>query len=307
MYSVNYKDYLDLVLKSAELCAFEVNVERQEYLNFENAEAIYKVPGDKILSELKEFSSLAPDAYMKAVSDYFVHPDDHETVSDAFGKVLSGRRTVYDARMKSGSGEYRWCRVCAAPYAKGEEVHMIGVVSDVSSLYELIFEEKEKSMRDAFTGCYNKNAFKELSQKLLNKRPRPSYAFIMMDLDDFKTVNDTFGHDVGDEILLEAVSQIKKSFPKQSLIGRFGGDEFMVLCPFSQKESLIEMINRFMENTISSYSVGKSVGYTFVPDDGKTDYEDLLKTADKALYAAKRKKNGMEAAEKLNKDGLYNS
>ena len=93
-------------------------------------------------------------------------------------------------------------------------------------------------MKDTFTECYNKNGFKELCKKFLDKNPRPSYAFIMIDLDDFKAINDNFGHDTGDRVLLETVKQLKEFFPRPSLIGRFGGDEFMVLCPFSQKELL---------------------------------------------------------------------
>lgn len=58
----------------AGLCLFEVDVEKQRYVRFENAEAIYQVSGEKVLSDLEEFSSLTPDAYMKAVSDYFVQP-----------------------------------------------------------------------------------------------------------------------------------------------------------------------------------------------------------------------------------------
>ena len=147
MHSVNYKDYLNLVLKGAGLCLFEVDVEKQRYIRFENAESIYQVSGEKVLSDLEEFSSLTPDAYMKAVSDYFVHPD------------------------------------------------------------------------------------------------------------DFKAINDNFGHDTGDRVLLKAVKQLREFFPRPSLIGRFGGDEFMVLCPFSQKELLEETINHFMGITIPPYSV----------------------------------------------------
>ena len=290
MHSVNYKDYLNLVLKGAGLCLFEVDVEKQRYIRFENAEAIYQVSGEKVLSDLEEFSSLTPDAYMKAVSDYFVHPDDHGTVADAFGKILNGQQAVYDARMKCGTGKYHWCRVCATPYMREDKLYLIGVVSDVSNLYDLILKEKEKNMKDTFTGCYNKNGFKELCQKFLDKNPRPSYAFIMIDLDDFKAINDNFGHDTGDRVLLETVKQLREFFPRPSLIGRFGGDEFMVLCPFSQKELLEETINHFMECTIPPYSVKKSVGYTFIPDD-KIDYEEIIKTADKALYTAKQKKN----------------
>ena len=62
VHSVNYKDYLNLVLKGAGLCLFEVDVEKQRYVRFENAEAIYQVSGEKVLSDLEEFSSLTPDA-----------------------------------------------------------------------------------------------------------------------------------------------------------------------------------------------------------------------------------------------------
>ena len=210
MHSVNYKDYLNLVLKGAGLCLFEVDVEKQRYIRFENAEAIYQVSGEKVLSDLEEFSSLTPDAYMKAVSDYFVHPDDHGTVADAFGKVLNGQQAVYDARMKCGTGKYHWCRICATPYMREDKLYLIGVVSDVSNLYDLILKEKEKNMKDTFTGCYNKNGFKELCQKFLDKNPRPSYAFIMIDLDDFKAINDNFGHDTGDRVLLNTVKQLQR-------------------------------------------------------------------------------------------------
>ena len=73
--------------------------------------------------------------------------------------------------------------------------------------------------------------------------------------DDFKAINDNFGHDTGDRVLLKAVKQLREFFPRPSLIGRFGGDEFMVLCPFSQKELLEETINHFMGITIPPYSV----------------------------------------------------
>ena len=147
MHSVNYKDYLNLVLKGAGLCLFEVDVEKQRYVRFENAEAIYQVSGEKVLSDLEEFSSLTPDAYMKAVSDYFVHPDDHGTVADAFGKVLNGQQAVYDARMKCGTGKYHWCRICATPYMREDKLYLIGVVSDVSNLYDLILNDRASHSR----------------------------------------------------------------------------------------------------------------------------------------------------------------
>ena len=116
-----------------------------------------------------------------------------------------------------------------------DKLYLIGVVSDVSNLYDLILKEKEKNMKDTLPNAINKNGFKELCKKISGQKPRPSYTFIMIDLDDFKAINDNFGHETGDKVLLETVKQLREFFPRPSLIGRFGGDEFMVLCPFHRK------------------------------------------------------------------------
>ena len=76
---------------------------------------------------------------------------------------------------------------------------------------------------------------KNYAKKFLDKNPRPSYTFIMIDLDDFKAINDNFGHETGDKVLLETVKQLREFFPRPSLIGRFGGDEFYGALPFHRK------------------------------------------------------------------------
>ncbi len=167
---------------------------------------------------------------------------------------------------------------------------MLGIVSDVNNFYDLILKEKEKAKKDAFTGCYHKNAFKELCERILDKKPRPTFAFLMLDLDGFKAINDQYGHAEGDKVLLDTVRQIRQFFPKQSLIGRFGGDEFLVLCPYYQKNSLMALLDAFLKNEDSLYSVTKSIGCLLVSDEDE-NFEEMLKKVDQALYEAKRKKN----------------
>ena len=115
---LNYNNYLELVLKSAGLCVFEVDLEKQTYLGFVNAEAIYGVSGEKILQDVRSSAALDPELYMEKVSNYFVYPTDAGVVADAFEKVLSGEQAIYDARMRTAPGDYMWCRVHATPYQK---------------------------------------------------------------------------------------------------------------------------------------------------------------------------------------------
>lgn len=299
MQLLNYKNYLELVLKSAGLCVFEVDLEKQTYLGFVNAEAIYGVSGEKILQDVRSFAALDPELYMEKVSNYFVHPTDAGVVADAFEKVLSGEQAIYDARMRTAPGDYMWCRVHATTYQKEDgSVNMIGVVSNVSNLYEHILDAREKSMRDLFTGLYNKTSFDILCRECLCSQPKPCYALAIIDLDDFKNINDTFGHAAGDRVLLDVSKQLQKHFLQQTLIGRFGGDEFILLIPFSKLCYLEKTFNDFLQDSVGSYPVTKSIGYVVVPD-GLCKYETLLEQADQALYVAKKTKDCIQRYEQI--------
>lgn len=297
MQLLNYKNYLELVLKSAGLCVFEVDLEKQTYLGFVNAEAIYGVSGETILRDVERFASLEPELYREKVSDYFVHPADAGVVADAFEKVLGEEQAIYDARMRTAAGDYIWCRVHATPYRmESGSVNMIGVVSNVSNLYEHIMDAREKSMRDLFTGLYNKTSFTMLCRECLCSQPKPSYVLAIVDLDDFKQINDTFGHAAGDRVLLDIAKQLQAHFSQQTLMGRFGGDEFILLVPFSKLQSLEETLYSFLKDGSLVYSVTKSIGYVVVPD-GVCRYEELLEQADRALYVAKQTKNCIQKYE----------
>lgn len=146
---------------------------------------------------------------------------------------------------------------------------------------------------DKLTGFFNKAAIEEQIKAQL-AQPHSRGALVMIDLDDFKHINDTYGHLFGDWVLHQAAACIREIMPNSSLCGRFGGDEFLVLVPDIAKEELPELLTallRYGEETInlplSDTSFGMSIGAVVYPVAGKR-FDGLLQMADAAMYQVKK-------------------
>lgn len=289
---IKYKERFKIALKIAKICVFEVDVTRQLYTFFENSEDLFGVSGEFILRDVQPFSELSPKDYQQAASAYFSHPDDAATIDKAFKKILSGQPASYYARMKAGKTAYTWCKIDVTPIIKNNvPVRMIGVISDVSDMKAKTDLLENKAKLDMFTGLYNKIHSEEMIKEILCKEPDQKHGFIIFDLDNFKNINDTYGHTAGDEILRAISENLKKIFRKNDILGRFGGDEFIILIKDIQdKNSLVSKLEKLLDNSDNSFMVTKSIGASIFPDDA-TDFEGLLKKADKALYQSKRYKN----------------
>ena len=156
---------------------------------------------------------------------------------------------------------------------------------------------RDEATFDWMTGTLNKSYFLKEADKELEKSVSNSIAltFLLMDIDNFKEVNDTLGHLAGDRVIREFAERLKKVLRKFDIIGRFGGDEFMVMLPCQdgrQAVKIIERLKKAMKKPIpfekNKMNVTVSVGIVEVKG-SKKNAEDLLKTADKALYEAKGK------------------
>lgn len=166
--------------------------------------------------------------------------------------------------------------------------------------------EKEKSLErdlstDSLTGVANRRAYTiRLEQELKEfKRYRREFSMIMFDMDFFKTVNDTYGHIVGDMCIRQVVSRIKQVLRETDFIARFGGDEFVIILPETNREAAVVVANR-IANCISSarfvyrkQQIGLSIslGLSQVLETD-SDSETLFRRVDEALYAAKRQGRG---------------
>ena len=127
-------------------------------------------------------------------------------------------------------------------------------------------------------------------------------SLIFCDLDNFKPINDTYGHNVGDEILIRVADYLKKTLRKEDTICRFGGDEFVILIEeldnFAYLDNILKKINNITNTpyVIDDYviSIGMSIGASIFPEDG-INAEELIKSADDAMYKAKKQgKNRIE-------------
>lgn len=159
-------------------------------------------------------------------------------------------------------------------------------------------ELKELAHKDGLTKLYNRYGFDEMAEKMISKNPKEHCVAVLLDVDDFKLINDMYGHAYGDKALISLAENMQKFFPSSALLGRNGGDEFCILLPNcsmeEMKESLIEFTK--MPKTFSykgqTYSFCISLGYAEYPNNA-IERSQLMRCADTALYEVKlHGKNG---------------
>lgn len=157
---------------------------------------------------------------------------------------------------------------------------------------------KDEATFDWMTGTFNKGYFLKKAEEELEKSLRNNIplTFILMDIDNFKEINDTLGHLAGDKVIREFAERLKRQMRKIDLIGRFGGDEFMVMLSHKRKEEALvaaERLQKAMKKPIifekNKINTSISMGVIEVKDIKKVEMNYLLKRADEALYEAKSK------------------
>ena len=170
---------------------------------------------------------------------------------------------------------------------------------------------KETSFRDEVTGLYNRRFFSLRLEEEMSRFKRFNHpvSVVLLDIDNFKSVNDEFGHAVGDETLRELAQILMKHSRGINVVSRFGGDEFTVLLVETSKAGARLYADRIRQVVATfPFSHGKPVTASFgvasLPDDEVTTSDDLFRAADEALYAAKRAgKNQVVAAGPAEKVG----
>lgn len=162
-------------------------------------------------------------------------------------------------------------------------------------------ELKELAHKDGLTKLYNRYGFDEMAEKMLSKNPKAHYVAAMLDVDDFKIVNDMYGHAYGDKALISLAENMRKFFSSSALLGRNGGDEFCILLPNCTMEEVKESLIEFTKTpkTFSykgqTYSFCISLGYAEYPNNA-IERSQLMRCADTALYEVKlHGKNGCKA------------
>lgn len=178
---------------------------------------------------------------------------------------------------------------------KNNIIKIIGVITDIHDQKQELLKSREEAALDPLTGLFNRRECIRRIENYIAVNDAP-FAFILIDVDDFKMINDVYGHAKGDEALIRVGVEISSIIRKNDLTARIGGDEF-VICLMNIPDrqiaiNKVELIQDIFGESLRSelgYQINCSIGISFYPDDGN-DFETLLEHADIAMYQSK--KNG---------------
>jgi len=241
-----------------------------------------------------------------------IHSDDLAKVITTYNDMRTGQNYAnIDYRIKS-RGIYTWYKnsMTAIKDASGRTLRVVGVLSDIDNDKRTIEQMKESAMRDPLTKLYNKTSTKALIEKYLSGGTHAS--LFIVDIDDFKNVNDTLGHLYGDAVLSELAHTLNVIFRSGDIAGRIGGDEFLVLMTDTDDTALAadkaqKIISRFGRSAAinaANVKISVSIGISSFPQDG-ANFNTLMEKADKALYSAKKSgKNNFVFFSSMDKNDL---
>lgn len=293
--------------KASHAAVFEFHIPENRYLYIENAEEIFLVDEQTIFASMEndrtsgsedqeDNAGKGPETYkIRNVLQAWYHPEDVHLTLRVYEETLQKGMGECEVRVRRPDGGYIWCSLHqVAMYDDlGSPVRVIGHLTNIDGEHKQTERLKQEAQQDALTRLLNKNAIRDMVEQALLRLPCHTYTLLMLDIDNFKGVNDSLGHLFGDAVLMDVSAKLKRLFLRDGSAARIGGDEFAV---FLQNELTIseaaghaEEICAAFRHTYAGekadYKISCSVGVAFsVPGD---TYETLFRRADTALYEAK--------------------
>ncbi len=242
---------------------------------------IYNLPHEKEFNEL----------FLSEI----IFEEDKVVFSEGVRNMMSGLCTPVEVRLIRPDGSLCYNKIEYELIYNPENVptFVIGKLTDIDD--QKSFETQAKM--DLLANCYNKiSAENEIKFTLTRSLPDQQHVLFIVDIDDFKSVNDTLGHHFGDIVISDVATKLKSCFRSHDVVGRLGGDEFIVLMKNAsdietvvrKADDLIANFRRSYSGEKNDYKISGSVGISRYPLDGTT-YEELYKAADKALYQSKKR------------------
>ncbi len=193
-------------------------------------------------------------------------------------------------------GQTIWCRILAHPPEQigGENVSVIGKFINIDTEYKERENLRMASQTDSLTGLYNKGSVEIRISSQLTEAPDTTYTCWVLDVDDFKSVNDTLGHFAGDKLLQSIAERLRKCFRESDIVGRIGGDEFLIFATGNKDvnwqaqkgNQLLKLLQEPLILNEQEIIPAVSIGISCYPKDGSS-FSELYQNADKALYRAK--------------------
>ena len=233
--------------------------------------------------------------------DNRTHPDDVEQMRRDRDDCFEGRTATYknEHRVRCKDGSWKWVLSRGMVISRddcGKPLRMIGTFTDVTSRREAEALVRHQAFYDALTGLPNRRMLRDRLEQEIKRcqRDQLQLALLFIDLDHFKEVNDTLGHDAGDLLLIEAGRRLQACVRQSDTVARMGGDEFtIILAELMASDHLEGTLQKILQALAEVFQLGNeqvfvsaSIGITVYPLDAQ-QIEDLFKHADQALYVAK--------------------
>lgn len=220
-----------------------------------------------------------------------IYEEDLHQLRNIVSGILLKEKYITELRILNEENIYVWHKIDYNFYRENNVI--VGVIGKIINI------EKEKNLEykatvDLLTGCLNKKSTEIAIKQIIKNKPNSLHGFMVIDIDKYKIVNDVFGHQVGDQLLVELTTKVKSILRETDVFGRIGGDEFIVfLVNIRDRDNLLKKsksIHELFEKEITSgkirFKVTASIGLSVYPEAGVT-FEDLYEKADHALYESK--------------------
>jgi diguanylate cyclase (GGDEF)-like protein/PAS domain S-box-containing protein len=238
------------------------------------------------------------------VFEELIHPEDKKNVLQRSQECIEGKTKDYSAefRLKTRSGKWKWILGRGKVISRdstGKALRFLGTHVDISQRKEAEKKLEKLARIDSLTGCYNRRYGLELfdRQIKLSHRSKSPLLLNFLDVDNFKDINDSFGHEEGDKVLKEVVKLLKSALREIDIICRMGGDEFLLIFPDSSlkdasliKERLDKNLSKLNHSLKKPYKIELSVGLSCYDPDNPQPMDELIRIADQKMYEDKKNK-----------------
>ena len=288
----------------------EINFETYKDANFLNNMAVFEwnIFEDKLICEEQMKKVLqrelpSENICEKILQTRLVHPKDRKNFQQEVNKVLNHlnkRHNFFqdfgmDLRIYASGRYYNYVHLGYRVHYEegGVPFRVTGFLQNITQTYLEHSKMKDSVGRDAMTGLYSKMHTQHLVNQIASEG---KHALIVLDMDNFKSVNDKLGHLIGDAVILDVALSLQKIFRKSDILGHIGGDEFLVLMKNIPDEKIInerclelrKILKRSYTQGNETVNVSASLGIAISPQHGK-NYQILFEHADAALYEVKRR------------------
>lgn len=243
---------------------------------------------------IEEIIGKNPRILKSGLTDPLIYEKMWQTISS--GGIWNGEQIN---KKKDGSFYHEDSRITPIYNKDNELTYYMAVKHDITERKKLEEKLKETAIRDSLTNAYNRRYILERMNQIADnyKRAEKIFSIAVIDIDFYKSINDSYGHQVGDYVLVELVEIINETIRSYDILGRYGGEEFILIFPDTNKEKAYSVVKRILERVrehdfLYEDNIIKCTFSTGIADSSEINIEDfnikdLIKIADKRLYVAK--------------------